>query len=330
MPNSTGVLSYTRKDDEFFGGYITSFRKSLELGVHVVTGEESFSLFQDIDGIVIGEQWQKKIAEVIDESTFLIPMLSPLFFNSVPCREEVELFLGHERALRRDDLILPVYFIESPKLEKTEETAKDPIATEIEKRHRYDWRERAKLPLHDPAAREAILELSRAIASALARVEPAKSETAEEVPEVTTAEAHRLGLEAASRAGTVQSTSRREQPSERTILWVDDHPDNNAWERRALQSYGIRFVLATRTEEALKHLGAGHFDAIISDMARRGDDQAGFTLLDLARKAGIHVPFFIYCGRQAPRIRDEAERRGARGVTNDPDELVAMVVAATR
>ncbi len=47
----TAFLSYTRKDDQFFGGYITAFRKSLELGVHVVTGREEFRLFPDIDGI---------------------------------------------------------------------------------------------------------------------------------------------------------------------------------------------------------------------------------------------------------------------------------------
>ena len=41
MQEATGVLSSTRKDDEFFGGYITAFRKSLEIGVHVVTGRET-------------------------------------------------------------------------------------------------------------------------------------------------------------------------------------------------------------------------------------------------------------------------------------------------
>ena len=63
MPKSPALafLSYTRKDDEFFGGYITTFRKMLENAVQVVTGETSFQVFQDIDGIVIGENWEKKL-----------------------------------------------------------------------------------------------------------------------------------------------------------------------------------------------------------------------------------------------------------------------------
>ena len=108
MPEAIAVLSYTRKDDEFFGGYITAFRKTLESAVHVVTGMEDFHIFQDVEGIVFGEQWQKKLADVIDTASFLVPMVSPLFFNSQPCRQEVDLFLAHERKLKRDDLILPV------------------------------------------------------------------------------------------------------------------------------------------------------------------------------------------------------------------------------
>lgn len=122
----TAFLSYTRKDNKFFGDYITTFRQSLELGVHVVSGREEFRLFQDIDGIELGEPWRKKLAEVIDASIFLVPMVTPLFLGSQPCREELQLFLQHEKKLERDDLILPVYFMECPALEKKSEIAKDP------------------------------------------------------------------------------------------------------------------------------------------------------------------------------------------------------------
>jgi hypothetical protein len=49
MSETMAVLSYTRKDDEFFGGYITAFRKTLESAVHVVTGLETFRIFQDVE-----------------------------------------------------------------------------------------------------------------------------------------------------------------------------------------------------------------------------------------------------------------------------------------
>src|SRR5690606_34381936 len=104
-------LSYTRKDAEFFGGYITEFRKTLENAVHVVSGSEAFKIFQDVEGIVIGESWKKKLSDVISASSFFVPMVSPLFLSSEPCRDEVNEFLEHERSLGRDDLILPVYFL---------------------------------------------------------------------------------------------------------------------------------------------------------------------------------------------------------------------------
>lgn len=237
MAEPTAVLSYTRKDDEFFGGYITAFRKTLESAVHVVTGREDFRMFQDVEGIVIGEQWQKKLAEVIGSANFLVPMVSPLFFNSEPCREEVALFLAHERHLQRDDLILPVYFLSSPKLEKDEEKGKDPIATELARRQMFDWREKANLPLQEPAARSAMLSLASAVGAAIERVDASRGTTPPERVGVRAARTLTENVPVAREHGQAH----RETPSERVILWVDDNPDNNRWERRALEAYGVRF-----------------------------------------------------------------------------------------
>lgn len=53
------------------------------------------------------------------------------------------------------------------------------------------------------------------------------------------------------------------------VLWVDDNnPSQNVQERRALESFGIRFDLASSTEEALKWLDRAHYDAVISDISR--------------------------------------------------------------
>ena len=73
-------LSYTRLDDEFFGGAITSLRRLLELGVQVVTGDRTFNIFQDIEGIEFGQKWQKQLNEAISKSSFSYQS-SPLFFQ---------------------------------------------------------------------------------------------------------------------------------------------------------------------------------------------------------------------------------------------------------
>ena len=239
-------------------------------------------------------------------------MLSPLFFNSKPCRDEVRQFLEHERALNRDDLILPVYFLSSAKVEKEEQRNNDPLVKELAKRHMFDWREKANVSLQEPAGSKAILELAGKIAKALERLEEFRPAREAQRPRP---EGGYEFLAADPRLGAgIAGNLKREEMKPRTILWVDDNPDNNIWERRALESYGIRFLHARDTPQAQKLLlERGPLAAIISDMARDGDPKAGYTLLDRVRKAEIHTPYFIYTSGLAAKLWPIARVRGARG-----------------
>jgi CheY-like chemotaxis protein len=116
----------------------------------------------------------------------------------------------------------------------------------------------------------------------------------------------------------------------RVILWVDDRPANNHFERQALQALGFSFVLANSTEEALEKVAAQQFDVIISDMGRPPDQRAGYTLLGKLRDMGIRTPYIIYAGSRAPEHQAESRRRGAVGTTNRPDDLVRLVLNAVR
>ena len=109
------------------------------------------------------------------------------------------------------------------------------------------------------------------------------------------------------------------------VLWADDHPEKNTYERQALEALGVHFVLATSTEEALNKIKRQSFDAIISDMHQPLDQQAGFTLLDKLRSMGNKTPYIIYASSASSA---EAKRRGAIGATNRPNELFQMVMAA--
>jgi CheY-like chemotaxis protein len=111
------------------------------------------------------------------------------------------------------------------------------------------------------------------------------------------------------------------------VLWVDDQFGNNVHERQALEALGVILILATSTGEALETLKRHSVDAIISDMDRPPDSQAGYTLLDKLRACGNQTPFIIYAGSRAPEHRAEARRRGAAGCTNRPDELFEMVLS---
>ncbi|HEY0309420.1 MAG TPA: response regulator [Acidobacteriaceae bacterium] len=120
-------------------------------------------------------------------------------------------------------------------------------------------------------------------------------------------------------------TIRRTKQSK--ILWVDDQPNNNVHEREAFEALGIRFIIATSTEEAVDELRYRSFDAIISDMGRPSDDRAGYTLLEMLRRVGNRTPFIIYSGERTPEFQAEAWQRGAVGCTNRPDELFEMVLS---
>ena len=48
--------------------------------------------------------------------------------------------------------------------------------------------------------------------------------------------------------------------SRSTVLWVDDNPNNNSYERQALEALGVSFVLAISTDEALKKISRQRFE----------------------------------------------------------------------
>src|SRR5690606_17900531 len=118
------------------------------------------------------------------------------------------------------------------------------------------------------------------------------------------------------------------RPQRFRALWVDDHPDNNRLERRALEAVGIDFTLATSTDEAMKLLEKHSFDVIISDMGRREGPEEGYVLLDKVRKLGRRTPFFTYAASNLPEHRKLAAEHGAQGTTNRPQELFEFVTAA--
>jgi CheY-like chemotaxis protein len=114
----------------------------------------------------------------------------------------------------------------------------------------------------------------------------------------------------------------------RRILWVDDRPGNNTYERQVFESLGLTFDLALSTEEALEQLSSSTYGAIISDMGRREGPREGYRLLDAVRASDRVTPFFIYAGSNAPQHKREAAEHGAQGSTNRANELVDMVTQA--
>lgn len=112
------------------------------------------------------------------------------------------------------------------------------------------------------------------------------------------------------------------------LLWVDDHPGNNFYEREMLQALGIRIAISRTTADALQQVRLQPFDVIVSDMAREDEPRAGYNLLEALRAAGNEPPLIIYSGSATEQQRAETLRRRAFGQTNNPSELLQMVISA--
>lgn len=110
------------------------------------------------------------------------------------------------------------------------------------------------------------------------------------------------------------------------ILWVDDRPENNVYERKTLEQYGLEFTLALSTQQALSSLRAHTFSLIISDMGRKEGPQEGYVLLNELRKTDQATPFIIYAGSRKPEHIKKVLEHGGQGCTNDPTELIELVI----
>jgi hypothetical protein len=136
--------------------------------VRIQTGEP-FEIFQDRKDITLGQQWKKRTDETIDAITFLIPIITPAFFRSQICREELERFIDREKTLGRSDLILPVYYIECPVLHDPSKLDRDPLAKVIAERQYYDWSDLRFESFTSPEVGKRLAGIARQIVAAIDR-----------------------------------------------------------------------------------------------------------------------------------------------------------------
>ncbi len=115
--------------------------------------------------------------------------------------------------------------------------------------------------------------------------------------------------------------------SRNRILWVDDRPENNIYERRAFEAQGIEFSLALSTNEAIELLKTNKFSAIISDMGRKEGPQEGYVLLEKMKLIDDKTPFMIYAGSNLPEHKKMARERGAIGSTGKAEELFQIIMS---
>lgn len=115
------------------------------------------------------------------------------------------------------------------------------------------------------------------------------------------------------------------------VLWVDDHPENNLEEQRALEKFGIRFDHAFTTPEALVLLATSAYELVVSDLGRvvdglENDADAGITLISEMRRRRILTPVVVYAGRRGVERRRDIKAAGAIDAVGSATELFDVVL----
>lgn len=110
------------------------------------------------------------------------------------------------------------------------------------------------------------------------------------------------------------------------VLWVDDHPENNAEEKAFLEERGIAVYTATNSKDALHLLAMYDYDAVISDMGRHDEPLAGFKLVETLRARQDETPFFLYTILPSDAQRELLAEHGGQGVAVTSQELYELVL----
>lgn len=117
-------------------------------------------------------------------------------------------------------------------------------------------------------------------------------------------------------------------PGLSAVIWVDDYPENNAFEVDTLRRKGVRVFQARTTLEAMRLLDSRpDTSAIITDMGRTENgyskDTAGIELISQVRESQPQLPVLVYASAPAVgRTRALALEAGATFVTSSATELL--------
>jgi CheY-like chemotaxis protein len=107
------------------------------------------------------------------------------------------------------------------------------------------------------------------------------------------------------------------------LLWVDDQPEGNAWERSMISAFGVEIISVESTSAAVECLKTNPFDLIISDIARDDRAEAGIEAIPRLREVNAKIKLVFY-------ILELDEARGTPpgvfGITNEPEELLHLIV----
>jgi TIR domain len=217
-------FSYAHVDDATDRGRLRKLAKALAAEVQSQTGRP-FQIFVDREDIEWGSDWARRIDEGLQESTFLIPVLTPSYFASDYCLEEVAVVLAKERELGRDDLILPIYYITVEAFDDPQKRAADELAAALSAHQYVDLRDLRLTDLSSVRVRRTLGELAIRIRDRIS-ARPVRTSTA-----AATSSPADTAVPARRRGGPAPTAEAAADPAKTRARWSAAVVDKGPWKR---------------------------------------------------------------------------------------------------
>jgi hypothetical protein len=151
LPELVGFFSYSRSDNNDWEGELSALGEAIgrELALRLGRDRRNFHLWQE-EIMNPGIDWKREIERRVQQAVFFIPIVTRRTVLSENWHFELDSFLARERALGRDDLVFPIYFIPVPELQD-EAKSRNPALSIMAKRQFVDWTPFRHFPISDSA-----------------------------------------------------------------------------------------------------------------------------------------------------------------------------------
>jgi hypothetical protein len=139
MASSIAFWSYVRDDDNAELGRISQLSRDVVSQYELLAGGDTLEMFLDTESIQLGEDWRKIIQERLSSANFFIPVITPRYFRSTACVDELKEFSLGAKRLGVKELIIPILYADVPGFD--DENPDNELIKLIKSFQYQDWRE---------------------------------------------------------------------------------------------------------------------------------------------------------------------------------------------
>lgn len=147
-----GFWSYTHDDNSRAQGRVLELAAAVQ-GEFEVTSAQDLNMFVDRDALQWGEAWKESIESALAAAPFFIPIITPKYFASEACRNELAAFSGMAKSRGLEKLMLPILYI---KVDDLSVDSADELKSIVAKTQYVDWTSLRLKPLDHPTVLEAV------------------------------------------------------------------------------------------------------------------------------------------------------------------------------